>query len=162
MTPSELIRKLSVIDEDILAAAAIQPQLFIDAARYRVDSMRKRAVAVAKMEQYRAKLALYIRRKRNSSGDKVTEGYLKERVEINKGTVKRRSAVERSYEEEEFSKLLLEAYRYRMNAVRIIADAQHIEGMKESGEVERIEAGRKLRTKVRELQSQKARIREEE
>lgn len=157
-----LLKNLALLDENILAEAARQPLLFIDAARYRVAAMKNRAKAVAEADYRRSRIALAIRAKRNEAGDKVTEASLKERVEKHSIVRQMREAVERAYETEEFSKLILEAYRMRRDAIRVIAESQIAEGMRETKELEHIEQRQKMRNVVRDLDSRRSRIKETE
>jgi hypothetical protein len=60
--------------------------------------------------------------------------------------------------QEEFAKLLLEAFRMRRDSLRIIAEGQLAEGRRESGEVERIEARSRLVRKARELDEERHHI----
>jgi hypothetical protein len=124
LTAKELIARLPLVDTNILDEAAKQPGLFSDAALHRVEKMRKRSEAISSLDYFHAKLALHIRASKNEKGEKITEGALKERIEINKTHRALRAAMERAYEEEEFAKLLLEVLRQRRDGIRIIADAR--------------------------------------
>ena len=141
-----------MLDENILAEAARQPQLFVRASRYRVEKMRDRAVAAARLDHLRSELALRIRAKKNEAGEKITEAALKERLERHSQHRKLREEMERAYEQEELSKLLLDAYRQRRDAIRILADARNYEAIRGTAEIERIESQRKLRKRARELE----------
>jgi hypothetical protein len=125
VTAKEIIASLPLVDENILAEAARQPGLFAEAAMLRVEKMRKRAEAVSAIEYFRSKLALHFRSSKTAYGDKkLTEGAIKERIEANKAHRELRATMESAYEEEEFSKLLLECLRQRRDAIRVIADAR--------------------------------------
>jgi len=152
----ELIERLSIVDENVLAEAAKQPLLFIDAARYRVGKMRKRAQADAALDFNRSSLGLKIRKK--PSEDRVTEGAIKSLIDIDPTTRSLRAALDEAEAEEELSKLILEAYRYRRDAIRILAEAHVYEGIKESSEVERAETRRKLSRKARELEDRRSKL----
>lgn len=154
----ELIKKLAIIDSDIRREAMNQPTLFIEAARYRVDKMQERARIGAELESTRASLAVNIRNKKNAQGEKITEGGLKERLEKHSAIKTLRDRSDRAYEDEEFAKLLLEAYRQRRDGIRIIADMESYEGFKEGAEVERMDQRRKLTGTARKLQSRRRQI----
>jgi hypothetical protein len=154
-----LISHLGLVDENILAEAAKQPILFIDAARYRVAAMRRRAQINAELDYKRSRIALTIRARKDAAGEKkFTEAALKEKVESQTVIRELRDKTERSYEAEEFSKLILEAYRMRRDAIRIIAEAQVAEGMRGSSEVERVEQNRRLHNVARELDTKRHRV----
>lgn len=152
MTADELIDLLAVISEDIMAEAVRQPTLFIKAARYRVDRMRVRAQKEQELDVTRSRLATKIRNKKDEQGKKIyTEGAVKERVEVQEKVRRLRGELDRAFEEEDFSKSLMEAYRQRNSAIKIIADMQQYEGMREGVEIERNEQSRKLRSAARKL-----------
>jgi len=160
ITSDQLITQLSVLDENILAEAARQPALFIDAARYRVSKMRKRAQANAALEARWSHLALRIRaRKDDEGGKRMTEAALKATVESQKSIKMLRSDLERAYAEEEFSKLILEAFRMRRDAIRIIAESQNIEGIRGTKELEHIEQRKRLRNEAARLEAKRNRAR---
>ena len=158
LTSDQLIKELSVLDENVLAEAARQPALFIDAARYRVSKMRKRAQANAALEARWSHLALRIRAQKNEEGERrLTEAALKASVESRRSVKELRAGLERAYEEEEFSKLILEAYRMRRDAIRIIAEAQNIEGIRGTKELEHIEQRNRLRKEAECLDRRRTR-----
>ena len=152
MTAKELIARLPLVDTNILDEAAKQPGLFADAALYRVEKMRQRAEAISQLDYFRAKLALHIRASKDEKGQKITEGALKERLEVNKTHRALRVGMERAYEEEEFSKLLLEVLRQRRDGIRIIAEARMYDST--PNEVERV-VRRKLVGDARRLEQQR-------
>lgn len=148
MNGNELVTKLPIIDEDVLTEASRQPLLFLEAARYRVVKMRKRSQATARYEAAKAQVSLLIRR----SGEKKTEGEVKARIEKNKDLRTLQRELDESYEQEEFSKLLLEAYRQRHSILKILAEHKIYEGNRETFEIEKNEQHRKLVNSARRLQ----------
>lgn len=157
-----LIQRLALVDENILGEAARQPVLFIDAVRYRVAAMRRRAQAITEFDYQRSRVALAIRAKRNAEGEKITETALKERVEKHSVVRGLRNQVDRAYEAEEFAKLIIEAYRMRRDAIRVIAESQIAEGMRESKEIEHIEQRQKMRHVAIDLEERRSRVKEEQ
>lgn len=162
MNTKELIRRLAIVDQDILSEAAKQPQLFMDAAAYRVAAMRKRARAVAEIEQKRAHLVLRKRAEKDEMGRKVTEGEIKASVEATKIIAELRDQVDRAYEVEEMAKLILEAYRMRRDAIRVIAEAENLGLMRGSKELENIEQRKKMVQQIRTLESRRRRLEEDD
>lgn len=153
-TVKELIEAVPIVSENVLVEAAAQPLLFIDAARFRVQKMRNRSQAMARYDSWCSKLGLHIRRAK--TGDKrVTEGEVKDRIQIHQTTRAYDEALQKAFAEEEFSKLLLEALRMRRDALRVIAEAQLAEGTKEAAEIDRIAERRKLHKRARELEQQR-------
>ncbi len=153
----QLIQKLPLISENILVEAAQQPSLFVEAAEYRVSIMRLRSQALTEYENWCSKLALHYR-KSKTKGERVTEGAIKDHVRINRNTRVLDIKLQRAFAHEEFSKLLLEAFRMRRDAIRVIAEAYNIEGIRGSAQVEKIEAHRKLVKKAQDLESRRQRV----
>jgi hypothetical protein len=160
ITSAVLIKRLPLVDENILAEAAKQPMLFIDAARYRVAKMRSRLKSEATLEYATAAVALKIRVRR-ADGEKLTEGAVKAKVAKNLSLRTLRTACDDSTAREEFSKLILEAYRMRRDGIRIIADAHNYEGVKESSELQRIETRRKMVKRARALEEKRLSLHED-
>lgn len=158
MTSREIIAKLPILDENILLEAANQPQLFVEAARYRVAKMRNRAQALARYEVWCSELGLHYRRTKTGGDRRITEGEIKDRIRISKKARFYDTKLQEAFAQEEFSKLLLEALRMRRDAIRVIADARVSEGIREGAEVERIEARRKLINKARDLESRRRKL----
>jgi uncharacterized HAD superfamily protein len=153
-----LVAELPIVDENILAEAALQPQKFIQAARYRVRRLRLRNQAYAALEARRLVLAMRARAKAAETGDKLTEAGVKEIVESAKTVRRLKMKLDRATEMEELAKHLLEAHRQRRDAIRVIGEAQNIEAIRGTKEVERLEANRKIRNKVIELHKHRQRI----
>lgn len=149
---SELVEHLSVIDEDIRTEAVRQPALFIEAVRYRVSRMRKRAQANAEFEAFVSRRGLVIRARSQGGKDRVTEGAIKARVQKHPKYRLLQSAVSDAEADEEFSKLLLEAYRMRRDAIKILADAQNYEAGRSVMDFERKDIVRKLSNEARRVQ----------
>lgn len=163
MTASEvLIERLGIVEENILQEAALQPQRFVDAAKYRVAKMRKVSAASAAVDYKKSKLALQIRANKDAEGTKPTEGYIRERIEASQHIVALRVELEKAYAEEEFAKLLLEAYRMRRDAIRVMADYQNMQGMSEMREVDRAESRRKMLKAATELHKRRKKLDEGE
>lgn len=151
MNGKQLIRRLAILNENIASEAALQPSLFVDAARYRVAKMRKRAQIGAKLQYEQARIAMLIRNRKNERGEKMTEGALKERVETKLIIKRLRAASDRAYEEEEMSKSIQEAFRQRNSAIKIIAELQIAEGNRESAQIEKDEQHKKLVARARSV-----------
>ena len=119
-TVDELIQSLQIVDENVCAEAVKQPLLFVAAARYRVARMRDRAVAEAQLDELTSRLGL-MHRARATDG-KPTNDHIKALVQKNPKWKEARDKLQRAEEKEEFSKLLLEAFRSRKDALKIIAE----------------------------------------
>lgn len=145
----ELVRQLPIIDENILAVAAEQPLWFLQAARFRVTMMRRHAAADAALEQFYVERGLKMREK--YSENKVTESFIKSHVMGSEKYRVLKDDVKDAEASEEFSKLLLEAYRMRRDAIKIIAEADHAETGRAGVELARSRADKQLRKETRRL-----------
>lgn len=138
-----LIGRLVIVDVNVKNEAMEQPMLFIQAARYRVARMRDVSRAKSELEATMSGLSLVVRAKGRGQ-ERMTEGYVKARILKNPKTKLLQRALQKAEEREEFSRLLLEAFRMRRDAIRIIAEMQNYEGIRGTAEVERLEQNRKL------------------
>jgi len=113
-----LIKKLDFSEEDFEGAAMEQPALYLDAARLRVQKMRKRAQAKIASETEKAQARIRIQGTIQEKNDRTT---LKKTVRM----------AERAYEYalsvEEFCKGLMRAFEERDKAIAIIKDARWAE-----------------------------------
>lgn len=158
---SQLIAQLAVVDENMRAEVINQPVLFVDAVRYRVSKMRQKAQAEAELEYFDSLLGLSIRAKKHVAGEKATEGYYKARLLKHPKHRALQAALSRAEAREEFSKGIVEAYRMRRDALKILADAQGYESMRAVSEVEKATAYRRLSIEARKLQDSRRRTGED-
>lgn len=136
----ELIKKLDFTEEEVEDAAKEQPKMFLRATRYRVQKMRDKVEAELAYENKVAKLSSKYQRRKDDKGKRtLTEGAVKARVQLDKKVQILRRKMEMSYVHEKFSELLVEAYRSREKAIKVIIDARWAEAgsalkhMKEEG-----------------------------
>ena len=149
-TSAELIEMLQIVDENIIGEALEQPRKFVDAARYRVARMRIRSQAEAQADVLAAEVAIVIRGR-----EKVSEAALKEKVTVNKKVIAARANAEKMKAAEKFADLLIDAFKQRRDAIRITAEAQIYEGMKDTRELDRLEERQNLRKAARRLEERR-------
>lgn len=159
MDVDKIIETLPLVDTNILEEAARQPLLYLDATRYRVECMRIRSQAAARVDYLEARVATVIRDRHRTAGRKVSEAQVKELVAQNKKLRLAMRDQARAEEDEEFAKLLLDAFRQRRDAIRITAETRIAEGMRESHELDRIEERRKLASTARRVAESRPRNR---
>jgi hypothetical protein len=162
VTAAELIDQLPIVSENVIAEAAVQSQLFIQAAAYRVERMRARAQATAELEQHRAKVGLRERARKDIEGKKPTEAATNARIELDSNTMRLRRRLDEAHTREELSKLILEAYRMRRDSIRILAEHLLYNTTREGAEVERIEENRRIRNQARSLHAKRRQIADED
>lgn len=158
-TVKNLIRRLSVIDENVYKEAVLQPMLYVDLARYRVAKMRERCQAEAALQAFDAERSMTLRASKRDQ--KVTEGYFKARLHKHPRHRQLVATLNEAEAREEFGKLLLEAGRMRNTAIKIVADAQMVEGHRSTMNLERDNANRRLSTQARKLYAQRRQTGEE-
>lgn len=151
-----LIKRLAFVPENVLEEAAEQPGLFYEVSKIRVAKMRKKSLATAEYEAHKASMALRLRAKASTSGERTTEHSLAERVGTMTSTMALREAMDVADAEETLLKLLLEAYRMRRDGIRVIADSKIYREVNEDSETNRIQ--RKLAEKARRLEDQRQRL----
>jgi len=147
-----LIKALQIVDENIKNEAAGQPLLFVEAARYRVACMRELSRAKTDLEAWRSQTWLKVKAKldaeaKETGGGRVVNDQISAVVQRSKEFFSLTDAVADAEARDEFSRLLLEAYRQRMNGLKIMADADSFEFAQAAKE----DANRKLSKKAREM-----------
>jgi hypothetical protein len=121
----QVLNKLDFTEEDILRAAMENPSLYLMAGTFRVQKMRKRMKAQHRLDLAQAEAGLRIRKIRTPDGKKkYTEPQIKEKIVLEDDVKENRQKLDGAFEEEEFSKLLLDSCRYRKDALRIIVDGR--------------------------------------
>lgn len=150
-TVKHLLASLAIVDENIRREAQRQPLLFIQAARWRVRKFKERAQAELAVEAFASQYVLSLRAKKAGRKERVVEGYYKGRLQQNVHYRRLRAAVSVAEAAEEFSKLLLEAFRQRMSALKIIDNAQSYEAGREVVDLERDRQNKRLKQRARAL-----------
>ena len=119
---AELLRALDFSEEEVVDASKQQPVLFMEAARYRAQTMRRRMEAEAALSVLRAGRASRFRADKREIGDKVTEGQVSEKLNLDRKVIAGAARLATAQVEEEYAKLLMEGYRMRRDALKITAD----------------------------------------
>jgi len=151
----ELISKLAFPQELAIKAAAEQPGLFIKAARARVQTMRRSAQAHANLDTTEADVALQTRAALVSRGEKITEATVAALVAIDAAVLDAQKAARAADSHEELGKLIVEAYRHRRDVIRVIAEANIIEGNNPYTDEMRFDQTRKLSEEARAAQAKR-------
>ena len=142
--------KLAYTVETVLSAAVEQAVLFGAAANYRVVKMRARAAAEIELERIRADVELTIRKQARDTDEKVTEGHIKALLTANKTVQYQQNRVAEAEAEDEYAKLLLEAYRHRRDSLEVVGQQSGAErAMSRMVEEGLQESRRELREKYR-------------
>lgn len=118
----KLIRRLSYSDEQVTEAARKQGILFLDAAIFRTQLMKRRQRIEAKLKELRSTLASTVRDRLTDSGQRVTDKAVEEVINKNVRVNKLESKLASYIRYEEGAKLLLEAYRMRSASFKTVTD----------------------------------------
>lgn len=153
---TELLENLEFTEEDVARAALMQPKLYYNAGRLRMQKLHEKNSAEVRLDLIKYSLTLKIRerdsaipKEKGVRVEKKTEGHLKEIVSRN---VKYRECLadfNKAAEEESFARMMLEAYEMRMQAIKVIAN---VAGMEHAVE-------KQLRAKADELNAANRNIR---
>ncbi len=117
-----LLRLLDFSDEEVVDASKQQPKLFVEAVRFRVQKMRHRTQLESQLSLAKSQKSSKFRAKAKERGERVTEGQVSERMNTDPEIISLSAQVSAAEEEEEYSKLLLEAFRMRRDALKVVAD----------------------------------------
>lgn len=119
-----LFEQIDFEDEDILNASKIQSNLFLQAGRLYIQSMRKRVAAEAKLKMLTSRYSLRIRKElsEDASGGRVTEGHVAARLMRKPRILEATRKFDMRREHEEFCKLLLESFRMRRDTLKIVGN----------------------------------------
>jgi hypothetical protein len=109
----QLLDKLNLNGDQIAAASVEQARLFMYAATLRVQKIRKKNQAAMKLSEARIDKARSVRKRYRDNGEKITEPAIKELVERSPGVQDAQAALDTAEEWEEYTKLLVDAYRMR-------------------------------------------------
>lgn len=159
ITFEKILSNLPLVAENIMIEAAQHPGKFLLAGRYRVQCMRAKNVAKAKLEGRRTLIGMRVRAKASNRGDRATDKAVAERVEQAASVKILRARYDRAEEAETLAIAALSAYFHRQQSIRIIADQQNLEGVRDSRETDRMEQTNKLRRKAEELSQTRGRRR---
>ena len=152
MKPSEnevlsLLEKLDFSPEEVLVTASQQPGLFRDAIKYRMKCFRENMAAEMALKTIRATRALNLRDDAREAGDKMTEGNLAEMLLVDQKATAAQLRCNQTEEDEEYSKLVLEAFRMRRDCLEIVGGLMRTERSVESSTRQLAETREQLRRK---------------
>lgn len=157
----KLVSKLP-FDEDGLEEAAMENAgLLFEAGRYRLQAMRRKSKATRIYDRAFAEARLVGRRKKDSTGKKVTESAVADIAQISKDVIHYRISMEEAAAQEELSKTLLECFRQRRDMLRGIieirssetsARLRQVRGNMMKDEAEKLH--RSARQRVREIEGE--------
>lgn len=124
----QLIKDLDFTEENLTGAVLVQGRLFVTASRYYVRKMRSRMAVEMEYDRKKSELGQFYRQKEQErrkkfglKGKEMTESQLKEKVLLTPTIQLLKQKLDKAELYEEYAKQLLEAYRWRGTACKILA-----------------------------------------
>lgn len=145
-----LLKQLDFSDEEVVDASKAQPKLFVEAVRFRVQMMRDATRIESQLSLVKSQTSAKFRAKLKERGERATEGQVSERLGTDPEIVSLTAKLNEAEQAEEYSKLLLEAFRMRRDALKVVADVLGAElfiSKREFGTTELQKMKRKLESK---------------
>ena len=124
---ARLVAKLDFSEGEVMQASREQASLYYEAASLRAELSRVRMRRVAQLELVRSTLFLQKRRDLIAQDEPFTLAHLNAIIITEPEYQKARCLLDRALEREEAAKLLMEAYRQRRDALRIIQEQNRAE-----------------------------------
>ena len=118
----QVLAKMEFRAEGLEQAALEQASLFLRAGVARVQAMRRANAAKANQKLNRALIDAEVRVRLTATGAKVTEDKVDAEVTRDTKYQAFTRAVDKAEEEEEYLKIVLEAFRMRRDSLRVIQD----------------------------------------
>jgi len=120
-----LLKKLDFAEEMVVQAAIDQPTLYRRATVYRVQKMEQRINAETNLDLIRSKIGL-LKRDRIDKKDR-TETLIKDMVTRTPRYLNAKEKFNRATVEEQFAKMLIDAFEQRMQAIWVVAKMAAVE-----------------------------------
>jgi len=122
-----LLRKLDFQDTEVVAAAQEQSILFFEASKLRTQKARIRMNREAIVDLVKSEVLLSERATLMEAGESFTMGSLNAQVTVHSDYQKATRRLRMAIEEEEAAKLLLDAYKHRRDALKIVLEQNRAE-----------------------------------
>jgi hypothetical protein len=106
--------------ENAVEAAAILPRLFVRAINFRLECLTEKSEAKLKAKRINAEVELDIRNEARVADEKITENHIKSKLVLDETVSKAERELERAETFDEYSKLVVEAFRIQRDALQVI------------------------------------------
>jgi hypothetical protein len=126
--PTDVQSLLELIPFDaanVQEAAADNTALFVKAIEYRIDCFRSRSTAKMALEEAEAQKDVDLRKEARATGDKITEKNIEQLLTLSPRIKQKREEYSKAEALDEYSKLVVEAFRMRRDCLRIIGDLSY-------------------------------------
>ncbi len=118
----KLLSKLDFSIEGLAEASVEQAKLFERAAEYRTSCLRERLKAEAAYDLAKASRSLVLRHRAEAEGRKITEGLVGDSVTASRSVKESLALFIDAQVLDEYSKLLVDAFRMRRDSIRVLED----------------------------------------
>lgn len=122
-----LLKALDFDEAQAVEAASKQPRLYFQASQLRVQFMRKRIMLQSRTDIIKARLSLQVRAELIAKGEKPIAALVSAGVLTHPDYEAHLVKLERAREKEEAAKMLVEAFRQRRDALKIVGDQNRAE-----------------------------------
>lgn len=116
----QLLNMVGFAPENAVEAAATLPQLFVRAINYRLECLTNKSEAKLQAKRINAEVELEIRNEAKVNDEKITENHIKAKLTLDKQVSKAEHDLERSETFDEYSKLVVEAFRIQRDSLQVI------------------------------------------
>ena len=123
-----LLNRIDFSPDNVVEAATMNSVLFVEAIEYRLRCLEDKTRHEMEAKRICAERELAIRKEASERGDKVTEGTIKAMILVDQDAIEATSRYQDAEVYEEYSKLVVEAFRMRRDCLRIVAEMLRSEG----------------------------------
>lgn len=120
----ELVRKVGFDVDNLDEAGMEQSKLFLEAGRFRVQKVRKHSAAKQEYERVYAEQRIAARRITSGGKKKYTEGGVSDKASVVGAVAQAQKAMDAAAAEEEWAKVLTEAYKQRAQMIMVLGRIQ--------------------------------------
>jgi hypothetical protein len=117
-----LLNKIDFSPDNVVEAASVNPGLYVRAIEYRLQCLTEKSRQDMNHKRLRAETELEIRRHAKANDEKITEDHIKAKLLLNKDVSAAGEQAQQAETMDEYSKLVVEAFRMRRDSLRIVAD----------------------------------------
>ena len=127
MKITDLLKRLQFNPNTLLEAAVEQPELYVEAAKYRGSCMEARSQIKLELDIARADLEAKYRESMAETGERVTERLADNHLANSKHVQSLQQKLIKAEHAEEMAKSLMEAFRMRRDSIRIAVELRNAE-----------------------------------
>lgn len=122
-----LLDQIEFSPENVVQATAVNSVLFKQSLDYRLERMLEKSRVDMNNKRVRAETELSIREKAKQRGEKITESHISSLLIIHPLIVTSDDELENAKTYDEYSKLVVEAFRMRRDCLKIVAEVMRTE-----------------------------------